>query len=448
MRPAPPASALSLAVVLLFVMLPVRLAAATLSGPASLADAEPAPVRVTGVAAGMLVTLVGERRSDRAGGTLRSETRFRAGPDGRVDTGRDSPIAGSYTGVSAAGPLWSVQPDAAAADAATDLADGAGRITARMAGGETLTLAIPALPATVSVRPVPDFPGAVLARPADRATARLPSVIVVGGSEGGAATAKTYAPMLAAQGFAVLGLPYYSPGYDPADIVPGLPTSFTEIPVDRLAQVKAWIDRHPGIDARRIAIWGVSKGGEFAMLAAARLPWLAAVVGVVPSDVVWEGWGAPGQPTASFGWNGRPLPFVPYLGMNLELARIAREERIETRRPHDAGRAANAASVAAATIRVEDFAGEMLVIGGDEDRVWASGTMARNIAARRAAAGRQTALLTWPDAGHALAGPGTEPVSAMVGNGGTANGIAAARATAWAATIAFLKRNLAVENAR
>lgn len=172
------------------------------------------------------------------------------------------------------------------------------------------------------------------------------------------------------------------------------------------------------------------------------MPSITSVVGVVPSDVVWEGWGRAGPATASFSWEGRPLPFMPYLGMELELARLGRGERAELRRAHAAGRAAHPGREAAAAIAVETFAGEMLVIGGDEDRTWPSGLMARTIAARRSAVGRATALLDWPNAGHALAGPGTEPVAPMLGGGGTANGLAEARRMSWAATIAFLKPTL------
>lgn len=422
---------------LLSMIISLPAAAATLTGPASLADAAPAPVRMTGLTPGSEVTLVTEQRAAALGGAMRGEARFRVAADGTIDTGRDIPLSGSYSGIAPSGPLWSVQPT----DVAVAVAEGAARLTATTGDGERLELTVPALPQPVATRPVPQFPGSLLARPA-ASRGRLPVVIVLGGSEGGAYTARTSAPLLAAQGFAALGLPYYSPGYDPDDKVPGLPTSFTDIPVDRLQQVKAWIDRQPDLDGRRIAIWGVSKGGEFAMLAASRLTWLTSVVGVVPSDVVWEGWGRKGPPTASFSWNGEPLPFVPYLGFDLELARLARGEPMETRRPHVAGRAAYPERVAPATIPVENFAGEMLVIGGDDDRVWPSGPMARAVAQRRAATGRSTALLTWPDAGHALGGPGTTPVAPMLPNGGTAAGLAAARRAAWTATIAFLTRTL------
>lgn len=428
---------------LLLVFVAAPSMAATLAGPGSLADPNPAPIRISGLAPGTELTLVAKQHAARAGGAQRSEARFRAAPDGSIDTSRDAPIAGSYAEVSASGPFWSMRPTAT--DVA--IADDAARLVATTSSGEILTLLVPALPAGVTQKAVPNFPGALLARPAG-VKGRLPVVIVLGGSEGGAFTAKTYAPMLAAQGFAVLGLPYYSPGYDPNDKVPGLPTSFTEIPADRLMAVKAWIDQQSDLQGSRIAIWGVSKGGEFAVLAASRLAWITAIVGVVPSDVVWEGWGRAGPATASFSWDGEPLQFVPYLGFDLELARLQRGERMEGRRPHIAGRAAHPERIADATIRAEDFAGEMLLIGGDDDRVWPSGPMARAIAERRAAAGRSTAVLTWPDAGHALAGPGTEPIMPLLANGGTAAGLAAARQTAWAATIAFLNRTLKPGTAR
>ena len=58
---------------------------------------------------------------------------------------------------------------------------------------------------------------------------------------------------------------------------------------------------------------GTSKGAELALLAAVRMPWIKALVALVPTDVVWEGWGlgvSPGQRT-TFAWQGNALPFVP-----------------------------------------------------------------------------------------------------------------------------------------
>ena len=64
-----------------------------------------------------------------------------------------------------------------------------------------------------------------------------------------------------------------------------------------------------------------------------------------------------------------------------------------------------------ARIHVEDFRGPLLVVGGQDDQIWASGMMAQNIAERRAAAGLETVALIFPDAGHALSGTGWMPTT-------------------------------------
>ncbi len=50
-----------------------------------------------------------------------------------------------------------------------------------------------------------------------------------------------------------------------------------------------------------------------------------------------------------------------------------------------------------------------MLIAGDEDRLWNSGRMARNIAATRKAKGLETQALIYPDAGHDLGGGSAEP---------------------------------------
>jgi dienelactone hydrolase len=149
---------------------------------------------------------------------------------------------------------------------------------------------------------------------------------LLGGSEGGAITARAYAPLFAARGYAVLGLPYYSPAFNP-DKLPGLPTSFTDIPVDRLAAVHAWLRKQRGLNLSRIGIWGVSMGGEFALIAATKNRWIRAVAAIAPSDVVTEGWGKAGPALPAFSWEGKPFPFQPYDGMDREIAKAARDCR-------------------------------------------------------------------------------------------------------------------------
>jgi dienelactone hydrolase len=298
---------------------------------------------------------------------------------------------------------------------------------------------------------VPDLPGAVLARlPGDQPR---PGLILLGGSEGGSATVRWAAGLWAAQGYAVLALPYYSPGGwgpngpTPPEL-PQLPTAFADIAIDRLATAHAWLQAQPGVAADRIGVLGVSKGAEFALNAAVRYPWLRSVVAIVPSDVTWEGWGPGIEPgrSASFSWQGRPLPFVPYVGLSQEMAGFATGGPVHIRRPHDAGRAAHPETVVAARIPVERYAGPLLVIGGGDDQVWDSGAMAQAITSRRAAAGLETMALIYPDAGHLLSSPGWAPTAMLnagpmqLGGQPAANGRAVA--DAWPRTVDFLRRTL------
>jgi pimeloyl-ACP methyl ester carboxylesterase len=117
------------------------------------------------------------------------------------------------------------------------------------------------------------------------------------------------------------------------------------------------------------------------------------------------------------------------------------------RRPHEAGRAAHADRVTAARIPVEQIAAPVMVVGGHDDQVWASGTMAEAIAKTRAAAGRETVALVYREAGHALSGTGWSPTTQYNAGpmkmGGQPAADARAQAEAFDGTLAFLKRTLA-----
>jgi dienelactone hydrolase len=206
--------------------------------------------------------------------------------------------------------------------------------------------------------------------------------------------------------------------------------------------------RSPRSTPARIGVVGTSKGAEFALLAATRMPWVRSVVAWVPSDVVWEGWGPGTEPgrSSSFSWQGKPLPFVPYRGMAEELAGFQTGAAVRLRRPQDAGRAAHPERIAAARIPVEDFAGPLMVIGGHADQVWDSGGMAEQIADRRRQAGRETVTRVFRDAGHYLGshgwGPTTQYDAGPMKGGGTPQANAHAQAESWRALFDFLARTL------
>ena len=98
--------------------------------------------------------------------------------------------------------------------------------------------------------------------------------------------------------------------------------------------------------------------------------------------------------------------------MNEEIGKYMTGGTPRIRTPHDAGREANPDRIEAARIRVEDIQAPVMVVGGDKDDVWDSGSMTRNIQATREAAGLETVVIVDEEAGHSLSGDGSTPTRA------------------------------------
>ena len=394
----------------MLMMLALPASAQTVEMPDQVTGGGPVPIIVHGLVSQQKVTIVAERVMSDDGQLTgyRAEAQYVADRRGRIVLASNAPVAGDYSGADASGLFWSMHP---IAKLPTDVASGTVRVSVLVPGrpGATGITRFITGDQDVKSEPVDGFPGALLIRmPSKRP---LPVVIALGGSEGGSSFGRTFGPWLASQGYAVLVLPYYAPDWG-SEKLPGLPVDFADIPVDRLTALRQWIEARPDLDRRRIGLYGVSKGGEMAIIAASRFSWLKAVAAVVPSDVVWEGWG-PNVKTddtrSSFSWAGKPLPFVPYEGMRETIAALYRGETRTLRAPHERGRAANPARVASATIPIERYRGALLVAGGGKDETWPSAIMAENIGLTRKRIGLSTTVLTFPDAGHGLSGSGWEP---------------------------------------
>lgn len=421
---------------------------------------EPLQIVLEGLPARTEVTVQTLRQQSEWGGRVRpysASATFTTDANGRIDLATQAPDAGrpaSYQGADLRGLFWSMVPKSG--DGGGEALPPAGQVTIRVQHGEqtlatqTLTLRN-ALP-EVRTRPAEGLAGAVFASLPGSDNSKRPALILLGGSEGGSMITRD-APVWASRGYAVLALPYYSPagwgaaGPTPPEL-PTLPAAFADIPLERLEQARDWLAAQREVDATRIGVMGTSKGAEFVLLAAARMPWIKSVVAMVPSDVVWEGWGPgvkPGQ-RASFAWRGQPLPFVPYQDFEREFAGFATGEPVIIRRPQDKGRAAHPERVASARIAVEDIAAPVMVIGAHDDQVWDSGSMALAIAATRHKAGRETLLLVYREGGHALGGTGWLPTTQYNAGpmkmGGSPAATARAQAEAFEQTVAFLRRTL------
>ena len=103
------------------------------------------------------------------------------------------------------------------------------------------------------------------------ATSYLPSVVVIGGSEGGLYFSALVARMLAAHGYPSLALAYFQ--------APGLPATLSNIPLEYFTKALTWIRQQPGVDSSHVLVYGNSRGSEAALLLGANFPQL--VNGVV-----------------------------------------------------------------------------------------------------------------------------------------------------------------------
>lgn len=381
---------------------------------------------------------------------FRSEIRLRADANGCIDLGRSQPLSGSYEGIDPRGVFWSMSPVLDAPAPGADVDTAMVRLVLKREAAPALEAGVrlmPALPEVVAT-PVADLPGAVFATLSGDMP--RPALVVLGGSEGGGSIAGA-AAIFASHGFAVLALPYYSPpDADGARELPGLPAGMVELPVEVLDRAHAWLAKRDDVDATRIGVHGTSVGATLALLGAVHLDWIDAVVASVPSDVVFDGWGpgiAEGSRSA-FSWRGRPLPFVPQIGYEAEIARARQGLDVRVRRAYERGRAAHPDLAVRARVPVERIRGAVMVIGAYDDQMWPSGTMAQAMAERRIEAGLPVTALLFPDAGHQLYQTGYAPTThyhqRLRKVGGSPVADARAQAQAWQATIRFLRRALAV----
>ena len=238
-----------------------------------------------------------------------------------------------------------------------------------------------------------------------------PTVVILGGRGGG--TREGGAEALASEGFATLALAYV--GADP------LPRELVEIPLEYFAGAISWLKAQPAVDADRIAVMGNSKGGELALLLGATYPEdIKAVVGYVPSAVVWQGmtsdqWSYSLDPRSSWSLGGEPLPFVRFanplpsemprmtgffFGVPMATGPIFYERALE-----------DEAAVAAASIAVEKINGPVLVISGTDDQMWPSTRLCEMVIERLEAHDHPFPYehLRYEGAGHMIIMPNSEP---------------------------------------
>ncbi|WP_460796955.1 alpha/beta fold hydrolase [Microbacterium sp. GXF0217] len=200
-----------------------------------------------------------------------------------------------------------------------------------------------------------------------------------------------------------------------------------ELFLDEIAQLRESCDR--------VAVIGTSFGAEAALLTATRTP-LDAVIAIAPTSVVWPGI-LEGSWSSHWTEGGAPLPSVPFVDVW-----TATTDPPEFRELYETSLDTYPDEARAAAIPVERITGDVLLVAGDDDRVWPSTRFADAIVARRDAAGLTTHVLRHPLAGHRVLFPGEDAPTGgtRMARGGSPETDAELGAAAWTAILDRLGR--------
>ena len=291
-----------------------------------------------------------------------------------------------------------------------------------------------------------------------------PAILLLAGNAGGIASQLAKAQLLASHGYAVLLQAYFR--------YPGLSAELYEVPLETFAEGVRWLREQTSVvDAMRIAALAPSKGAEGILAAASYIEELdlRAIVAVSPSNVVWQGIGR-GKPEDKSSWSlhGKALPYVAYRSRGMlpqvVAAKVVRKLKLEkvlfplTRTTLSSVYSAvkqHSREVKNATLPVNNIKAPLLLIAGDDDKLWPSKYMANKLLAKRKGTpcAEHDEYYHYPDAGHVFNVPYqpctipwmVTPGGKMIINfGGKSKGNAEAQEDAWFKMLTFLAKHLVI----
>jgi dienelactone hydrolase len=366
---------------------------------------------------------------------------FRSDFDGVVNTGRDAPLRGTWKGVDIDGPLYSAEGALFVQDVAV-LADWGGREYL-----ETSWVRRP-LQQGIDVLPVRGARGVYGDLYLPSSPPPWPIVIAIGGSEGGSAVTSELARTFVHDGYLVFALSYWG--------IETLPQNLERIPLEYFLSAIEVAKEYPGAKADKIAVIGVSRGSEAALLVGALSPQVKGVVSVVGSGLAWPAWENWSEPSWTFGDAG--VSFVPWA--NVQPRRATREDggvEVVLRDVWvDTLARAGAVELERAAIPVERIGGPVLLLAAQDDQVWPSCALSDVAWGRLVDAGHVGRFPLdgrecFAEAGHIMS-PGYVglPMGSTISveradggvfdvNGGSPQGNGVASRAAWRRTRAFLE---------
>lgn len=338
---------------------------------------------------------------DQEGETWTSHAFFQANDQGIIDVSAQQPLPGSsYETADAMGLFWSMLPPSKNHSSTFKCKDDrcVCEVTMRQNGKlikkETITrfLKKPNIQ-KIDIREN-GLVGSLFLPPSKKP---LPVIITVSGSNGG--LSEDRAKLLASNGFAVFALGYFR--------VEGLPSNLQEIPLEYFESAFAWLKKQRNIDSSRVGLYGVSRGGELALILGSVFPdSVQAITAVVPSSVVYGGFSP--TPTNAWIYNKKPVyPFAPAPQNDFERGKGRDSEHPATMRQTFLEGMNQKELYETAAIPVEKIRCPILIISGGDDQLWPSDIFATQILDRLKKNNSSIVChhLHYPSAGHGITVP-------------------------------------------
>jgi len=272
-----------------------------------------------------------------------------------------------------------------------------------------------------------------------------PTIVWLGGSGSGLGVNQIVAAPLASHGFNVLSLPYFGEK--------GLPPQLSEVPLEYFERVFTWLSKNPITAGKEIQLFGMSKGGESALVLASRYPFIRKVALFSPHAYCFQGIAF--KSVSSWTYGGKSLPFIR-LKNRWVVAHFVRcfinAEPFGFRPPYRQALAA-AKNKEAARIKVEDARADLLVLATGQNGMWNSGDGCLEImeTLRKHNYPYAYELVVYEDAGEPtpppyVIPPGTSNVKVaprvVLSLGGTLEGNARAQGEGWEKIVAFFKNGI------
>lgn len=401
-------------------------------------------IQITNLPPFDIVTLRAEMR-DNYGTNWKSSATFKVDSKGEINLATAKPISGTYCPPDVTGLFWSMVPQVN--DKQKKRTPLKPLETKLFLMREREVLAVTSIIRNVISPKVDRFPvrerGLVGTFFCHSKSGPLPTVIILGGSEGG--LQESNAALLASYGFNTLALAYFG--------IENLPKELVNIPLDYIEVAIDWLKDNPNVDSKKLGIFGTSKGGELALLSASMFPEIKAVVGYVPSGVVYPGMGQSALGVSSWQFKGVSLPFaygeVPG-EVTKEIKQAShKEEPISWRKTYQSWAEAGEQ----AEIAVEAIQGPVLLISGGDDQLWPADLLSEKVITRLRKYDHPYDYehINFPKAGHSFVMPGlptTQSVVSPFGKnmklllGGNPQDNSQAQYSAWQSVKAFFNKYL------